>query len=147
MSLHLMQVHWQVIVFNPRPNRGKPLELRLPDELGNTWLSLLVENDDIFDNQENFQEYFPGLVLTADSSLGHCILGFRAVGTTNEDDETTDGTFIRLYYQESGEEKTLDFPLSNSSLQFNQIANNREQTVLADLKEQKLDLSSETNPE
>ena len=129
--------------FSPRPNRAKSLELRLPDELGNTWLSLLIENADIFDDLENFQDFFPGLVLTADSINGHCTLGFRAIGTTNDDNEATSSTFIRMYYQESGEGRTLDFPLTNSSLQFNQITNDRRNTILADLEAQKQALSSE----
>ncbi|MDX2302934.1 MAG: DUF4270 family protein [Microscillaceae bacterium] len=128
--------------FLPRPNRGKALEIRLPNYLGATWLELAKDDSELLSDQEQFLDEFPGLVLVADTLNGACMLGFQA-NISTDDLGKTQGTYLRVYYHEQGDEKYLDFPLVNTNLQFNQIDYDSDNPTLAALSTQKSILSSE----
>ena len=74
--------------FHPRPYRGREVELRLPDELGQEFLTLLIKQEKEMDSNENFKRYFNGLVLTG-ASDNEAILGFKAADSL---------TYLKLYY-------------------------------------------------
>jgi hypothetical protein len=97
-----------------------PVRVRLPNELGEDMFNKIINKEDEFDSNENFLDYFKGLVFVADDA--NTIAGFK-----------TDTTFkMNLYYhiqEVFNTDKVLTFSI-NSMNQFNNIESNREGTKL-----------------
>jgi len=109
--------------YRPRPLRGKEVEIRLPDRLGEEFLNLLVDKDDTMTDDENFRKYFKGILLDADPESG-AIMGFKASDTT---------CLLKLYYRIIGyteaEEHVADFKI-DTSLMFTHLEIDRTGTPL-----------------
>ncbi|MDO4163683.1 MAG: DUF4270 family protein [Bacteroides sp.] len=113
-------------VYTPRPGRKREVEIRLPDSLGQKWLTDIRVEDDYFDTQEKFKREFPGLAFVPEDD-GNCITGF-SVGDSS--------TIIKLYYKQitsTTSSHTLYFT-ANSDYTFNSVKHNRSNTALEDLE-------------
>ncbi|MDX1939498.1 MAG: DUF4270 family protein [Saprospiraceae bacterium] len=112
------------ISFYPRPNSGGELEIKLDDNLGLAIYNLAIERADELANNDNFQEYFKGIVLAADTSQSAAFIGFS---TESE---------MRLYYTDYSELPITPgkyvFPI-DGGLYFNRIETNRSGTNFAEL--------------
>lgn len=99
-----------------RPLNGSPVEIRLPDALGNDFLNRLKSPTDIsMRSVAAFLSYFKGMRLSTNSNA-KMIVGF------------TDNVIVRLYYKKQDlitQNKYVDFTLANKSHQFNNITINR----------------------
>jgi hypothetical protein len=60
----------------PKPETGDTLTVRLPDDLGNDLLNIIVNDDkEVLGTQDRFSAYFKGLAV-GPGELNNCILGF-----------------------------------------------------------------------
>lgn len=103
--LQLSDSHLFTFTYTPYPGRKKEVEVRLPDEMGQTLLDDLVAQADYFDTQDGFKKEFPGLALVAESD-GSCITGFMVNDTAMS---------INLHYHEISNtqtEQTLTFAVN-----------------------------------
>lgn len=102
------------IRFYPRPGKNDELEIPLNKEWGEDILEYLQANSsDLSD--DDFLELFKGFVIEASGSESNSVLGFGASDTT---------LFLKLYTHEPGplNPRSEHFlPMTNSSLQYNQI--------------------------
>jgi hypothetical protein len=135
-SLRYEANSWVTTEFTPRPRRGRPLKIRLPNQLGNELLELARLESEILTDAEQFSEYLRGFVLIPAAS-NTCMLGFTTITDTTQDR----GIFMRLYAHKGLTEYEYNFPITKSSIQFNQIKYDKNQTNLANLNTQKQDLS------
>ncbi|WP_299755870.1 DUF4270 family protein [uncultured Pontibacter sp.] len=114
--------------FAPRPVRKDTLAIDLSNALGQQWFDLKKASDDKIKDTQNFVAYFKGLGIEA--TAGNAVLGF-----------STAGAMVRLYYSEpaaSGGTRTVksyDFPLINSSLQYNKVEGDFTGSPLQGLKD------------
>jgi len=103
--------------FTPFHGRREKLEIRLPDELGNTLFRQLRDGDIRLSNQEYFRSYFNGLAFYGDRS-DNCINGFVV----------NDSSFcIHLHYRRI-EATTTDQVIAfrpNTTYNFNKIEHDR----------------------
>ena len=96
--------------FYPRPFRGRPVEIRLSDELGQEMLEMLVDGDESMEDDDSFREYFKGILLKG-SEPTSSIMGFKGQDTL---------CMMKLYYstQDYAEHEghVLDFHLDSTYL-------------------------------
>jgi hypothetical protein len=98
------------------------VKVRLPDALGQQLLDLMYRKSDTVTNLTSFVNFFKGLCIYSDSTNKGAIYSFR------------DSLIIRLYYHNPGAPANyfnVDFPMSNGSLQFNQVTIDRSATPLS----------------
>lgn len=127
--------------FEPRPRREDSVEIRLSDALGQELFDLVQNDAEEVENNQEFLDYFKGLVLVPGEDSAGAILGF---GLESE---------MVLYYaleQElpaKGSER-MRFGNVTGNFHFNQIITDREGTPLNSLLRQREALrSQETNEE
>lgn len=100
--------------FEPRPLRGRELEIRLSDDLGREFLSLLTNQEEEMEDDDSFRKYFNGVLLDSDVS-SRAILGFKGSDTI---------CMLKLYYRTASyaedEDHVLDFKL-DTSLMFTHV--------------------------
>jgi hypothetical protein len=128
------------VSFRPKPNRGKALQIRLSDVLGNDLFQSAKNELEIMTEEADFQAYFKGLALTPAEDDNAAVLGFSTGYNTENQNE---GLFIRLYYHEGDEEKHHDFTMANTPLQFNHIQSDKSNTAIVNLQSQPEDISSD----
>lgn len=107
-----------------KPNSSSPINIRLPDSLGQALLSKFRNNHSDIEDNDKFTDYFKGIYLTTDTLSSKTVYYF----TPN-----LNSGLIRLYYRKTGlfsEEQILDFPLT-AAKQFNHIAYNHTGTALS----------------
>ncbi|GAB3541116.1 hypothetical protein GCM10027443_39990 [Pontibacter brevis] len=111
--------------YTPRPVSKDTLNIPLPDELGQEWISLKKAGDSRLTDATSFFNYFKGLKLV--SNGGSAVIGFPVPAAK-----------VRLYYSETSNgnkvARTKDFPISTAALQYNQIATDVEGTALEGLE-------------
>lgn len=125
------------LTYLPKPNKEPDsLIIKLDDYFGEELFSLMKSDTAIFSDDDDFVDYFHGLVLVADNGQG--IVGFNASSSDVR-------IVIQTSSRHSDEEKELKyiFPLYSQSLQFNNIVSDRSATNLASLFEQKTALPNE----
>ena len=119
--------------FFPHPYNSRRLNIPLPDAWGEEIFTLMQDRADEVSSSDNFIKYFPGVCIKP--LLEGAVIGFKADSSC----------IIRLYYSEiQGEAvaKTFDFPLVDSTKQFNHIQSNRDNTSLNSLISQNTTLST-----
>lgn len=113
--------------FNPQPKKMDSLEIRLPDVKGNELFTKLKTKSTDVTNQENFLRYFKGLAVVS-SPTPAALLSFKV---------SDSALCMRVYYHEMGAtgivKRYIQFPVTNSHLQFNQLTINRAGTPIAGL--------------
>lgn len=110
----------------PRPGRAEEVNVRLPDAIGQKLLDDLVAENEVFDSQDDFKNYFPGIAITGESS-GQCITGFLVNDTAMT---------LTLYYEEISSERTekeLTFTV-NMDNAYTGIRHDRSGTALANIE-------------
>lgn len=125
----------------PKPFSSDSLAIPLKKALGQELLKMLIDKDTRLNNNEDFLNYFRGLVLTAGSN-GKSIVGFDA-----------EKAKIVLYYNYKGpdgfpKKGTVQLNLNDKQYQFNHVDADRNQTRLQALNYHSRELSAEaTNKE
>ena len=103
--------------FQAFPKKKKTVEVRLPDDFGTRLFEDMMAEKEVFDTQENFRNYLPGLAFVSDEN-GNCITGF----------EVSDSAFhLKMYYHSFGNNRT-DHELEmniNRSYAYTKIAHDR----------------------
>ncbi|HJU45492.1 MAG TPA: DUF4270 family protein [Chitinophagaceae bacterium] len=113
--------------FTLQPNRTDSVEIRLTDMKGNDLFTKLRNKDNDVTAQESFLRYFKGIALQPSVSSSSLI-----------NYKVTDSAFrMRLYYHEPGPDGPnnlyIEFPVTNTQLQFNQMVLNRNAAPLNSL--------------
>ncbi|MCR5715064.1 MAG: DUF4270 domain-containing protein [Bacteroidales bacterium] len=122
--------------FRPHPRRTKPVEIRLPDAMGEDLLEKIRNSADEMTTTEKFRRYFKGFALVPDEN-DHAVLGYHAVDTM---------FFMQLYYHtimEYRTDYTITFPI-HPGYQFNQYQFDRTGTPTEGLVDSETDLFSYT---
>ena len=120
--------------FNPKPRRTEPVEIRLPDAMGEDLLEKIRNSADEVSTVEKFRRYFKGFALVPDEA-DQAVLGFHAVDTM---------FFMQLYYHtimEYRTDYTITFPI-HPGYQFNQYRFDRTGSPTEGLVDGETDLSS-----
>ena len=121
--------------FSPHPLRGRAVELRLSDELGNELLDKVMDGDADTEDDEAFQSWFKGLLLTSGDPAGS-ILGFHGKDTL---------CMMKLYYRSQDyaepEEHVLEFQLDTTYM-FTHVEHDFSGTSLEQLTDRNEELSS-----
>jgi len=121
-----------LIDYYPQPNSTMDtLFIKIDDAIGNGLFSLLKEDSDILSSDENFINYFPGLVLLANEMYKGSIVGFNA---------TSDDLKLILYTHRSvlnTGKINYGFSMENSEKQFNNIIHDFASTQLNPLTSQR----------
>jgi len=125
------------LTYTPRPSKSADsLKIKLRDAVGIDLFTKLEEESEIYDNDENFINYFHGLVLVASDAYEGSVIGFK----------TTPESAKLVLYTSRGNitTKTIkyEFKLENSRKQFNNITYDFNSTSLASLTQQKDELSN-----
>jgi hypothetical protein len=118
------------LTYTPKPSDDY-IEIRLSDDLGREFFTKLVNGDDEFASEAEFLDYFPGLLVEAESNGNSAIIGFSAVDTS---------LYMDLHYHRIDlelEDLEFKFGLYSQSYQFNQINVDRSGTVLDSWTEQR----------
>ena len=77
------------LTFMPKPLRGRPVELRLDDGLGEELLDKVISSDAEVEDDDSFKEWFKGLVVEAEETSGS-IVGFSSSDSLS---------MMKLYYR------------------------------------------------
>lgn len=129
------------ISLSPKPFSSDSLAIPLKKSLGQEFFKMLINKDSRLNSNEDFLNYFKGLVLTTGDN-GKSVLGFDA-----------EKLKIVLYYNYKGadgfpKKGTVQFNLNDKQYQFNHIDADRNKTRLQALHYQSRELSAEaTNKE
>jgi hypothetical protein len=125
------------ITYTPKPNNSEDsLTIKINDNIGLDLFTKLKENSDVISDNENFINYFKGLVLVADETYGGSIIGFKASAADLK---------FRLHTSRGTQDvDTLiyEFAMNTSSKQFNNITYDFSATRLNSLDEQRNELPS-----
>ncbi len=125
------------LTYTPKPNGNiDTLSIKLHNAIGNDLFSKLKNESDIYDSDENFINYFHGLVLTASDSYEGSIIGFKASAASVKLVMYTSRSDINI------ETICYEFKLENLAKQFNNITFDFTSTQLQNLTEQNEELSS-----
>lgn len=125
------------LTYLPTPSsRIDTLAINLHDNIGIDLFTKLKDKSDIFDSNENFVNYFHGLVLAASDAYEGSIIGFK----------TTPADAKLILYSSRGDINTeticYEFKLENFTNQFNNITHDFTSTPLQNLVSQNEALSS-----
>ena len=108
--------------FIPRPNSGEEVEVRLPDEMGQDFLTRFHSRD-VQVNSDYFEDYFKGLVVIPEGADNQSLLSFQVADSS---------AVLVLHYHiidEKENEQELTFT-PNTSTQFNHYEHDRSGTAL-----------------
>ena len=118
------------------PRITDSIEIRLADETGQELFTKFREKADEMKNTDDFINYFKGIYIAPDPASTAVMYGF-ADGTAK----------LKLYYHQSNlfnQEKNINFFITQSQYQFNQIITDRTGTAIESLNAAKPELSSES---
>lgn len=108
--------------FTPRPLSGEKVLVRLPDEMGQDFLTRFHKRD-IQVSSDYFEDYFKGLVVIPEITDNRSILSFQVADSS--------ATLVLHYHiiDEKENEQVLTF-IPNTTTQFNHIDHDRSGTVM-----------------
>jgi len=111
-------------IFKPHPHGKDSIHIRLPDDLGKTWLAEAKKTNNYFQSVTTFLDHFKGV--TVKSASGSSIFGISG-----------DKVKIRIYYKDLVSELITqlkyELPYTSSSFAFNRITADRTGTPLENL--------------
>jgi len=124
------------IIYTPKPhNTFDTLAIKINDAVGIDLFTKLKEESEIFDNNDNFLNYFHGLVLMGSDAYEGSIIGFKANAASAK----------LLMYTTRGDIDSkrilYEFKLENFAKQYNNITYDFTSTPLENLTEQRNELS------
>lgn len=111
--------------FRARPRRTVPLEIRLPDAMGQDILQKMKDRDDVVSTAEKFRRWFKGFALVPDGN-DEALLGFKGADST---------FYMKMYYHtvmETKTEYTVTFPVLQR-YEYNQYSFDRQHSAIKDL--------------
>lgn len=120
--------------FKPYPNIDKELSIPIDYIFASELFYGLIEQSDYFQSNDNFLKFLPGLVIKSDSLNTKSIIRYFA---------SSNNLFLRLYIKQKeliNESYTIDFPIINTSYQFNIIKHNRTKDINNILQRDKISL-------
>jgi len=100
--------------FWSRPNSKEKFEIRLPDELGQEFFYLMYYQSIVFDSQDHFRRYFPGIAILPELN-DNCITGFAV----------NDSSMCLTMYYRKLEASTTDLTITitpNSTYRFSKAS-------------------------
>lgn len=124
--LPLEETPVHTFTLRPRPGQTEEVYVHLPDEWGERLLERLVEEDEVFDSQDDFKNEFPGLAFVPEDN-GSCITGYLVNDSS---------IVITLYYKDIGT-STADNSLTfkaNVDNAYTGIQHDRSGTPLASIQ-------------
>ena len=124
--LPLEETPVHTFTLRPRPGESETVYVHLPDQWGEELLERLIEQDEVFDSQDNFKNEFPGLAFVPEDN-GNCITGYLVNDSS---------TVITLYYKDIGTattENSLTYKV-NTSNAYTGIQHDRTGTPLASIQ-------------
>jgi hypothetical protein len=134
------------ISFTPKPNKETDsLFIKMDNVLGEEIFNKILYND--INNSDDFLQYFKGLAIIPDTSQSNHVIGFNALASSG----TTGSSKMRLFYtikDDDNEDNSyyLDFFISNTAKQFNEIDTDLSGTTLGDFEDvEEIKLSENTN--
>lgn len=109
--------------FKPMPNRQDTVFVKMDAVFGDALFQKLKKRE--ITTEDEFIEYFKGLVIRSVSENSSCMMGFKTTGS------------LQLFYSkkvsESGTSLLKEFTIDDVSKQFNRISLDRTGTILKDL--------------
>jgi len=127
----------------PQPRSGQTVSIKINDNFGKYLFNEFRDHPENFTTNDIFLlQYLYGLYLAVDTTQSHVVIGYKAFDST---------LMFRLYFHRQGlttSNLEYDFPLTNSSKQYNQISGYYSDLPLSLLKTQRDRLqSSKSNGE
>ncbi len=104
--------------YTPYPGWKREVEVRMPDEFGQEIFDDILDEKNVFDSQERFHGYFPGLALKPDET-GSCMMGISVNDSS---------MYMKMYYRildNTITEKDLYFG-ANTSCAFTHVDHERD---------------------
>ena len=104
------------LVFYPRPSSKEKIAIGLNKEFGQEIFDYLKQSQDDEFKDDEFNNFFKGLVLVPDEMTGNSIIGYMVSDTS---------LLVKIYshtVDNELENKEIILPLKNKNLQFNQIS-------------------------
>ncbi|MBG9374855.1 DUF4270 family protein [Panacibacter sp. DH6] len=115
-----------------RPIQADSISIRLSDELGKEWLSMLQQADEYVKAPSTFRNYFKGLCIKAGGTDG-VVFGFK------------DSIAVRLHFSKKDiypVSRYVQFDINNREYQFNNISTDRQGTAISTISSANNELSS-----
>jgi hypothetical protein len=103
------------LIFYPKPATKEKISIRLDGDFGKEIFDYLNQAQDDEFKDDEFNNFFKGLVLVPDEMTGNSIIGYQVTDTS---------LLVRIYTHTVENELTnheINFPVINKNLQFNQI--------------------------
>ncbi len=119
--------------YYPKPSSSDDVRVRM-DVFGKTLFDAIQDSPGQMLDDDDFEDWIYGMVLVPDTLNNKAVIGY---------DASEDSLVLRLYTHLSTTETTElyhDFPLTNSSDQFNSITNNTKELALSELTSIKMKL-------
>lgn len=120
------------VTFLPRPNTSDSITIKIDNEIGQSFFDLIMENSDLLDDDDDFINYFNGLVLVP-SENNQCIVGFDVDAKLN---------LYSHYNDISTVENIVELNINSTTKQFNNIVHNFSGTPLENLSNQNSNIKS-----
>ncbi len=123
------------ISFTPKPNKETDsLFIKMDNNLGEEIFNKILYND--VNNSDDFLQYFKGLAIIPDTTESNHVIGFNALASSG----ITGNSSMRLYYtikDDDSEDNSyyIDFFISNTAKQFNEIDTDLSSTTLGDFED------------
>ncbi len=125
-QLPLEETPVHTFTLHPRPGESDDVYVHLPDEWGEQLLERLVDEDEVFDSQDDFKNEFPGVAFVPEEN-GSCITGYLVNDSS---------TVITLYYKDISNtitDKSLTFK-TNTENAYTGIQHDRTGTPIASIR-------------
>jgi hypothetical protein len=122
------------VSFKPKPSSNPKVKIRLSDQIGRDFLTLMQEKDESLSSFEKFREYFKGLAISP-GNPSSAILSFPCDSTMN----------IELHTHRKGIEKEAviqKFPVGSANTSFNHFASDKTGTPISQIVKQLIKIPS-----
>lgn len=129
--------------FKLRPEEGREIYIRLPNDMGQYWLEGIQNSDENFELDTDFQSFFKGIAIFPEDTINTWSAAFYGEGDIT-DGGVSNSLEIRLYYtNKNAEEATYySFITSNSDYIYTHYTVDHEGTILEMLNGDNTEVSS-----
>ncbi|KAA5823343.1 DUF4270 domain-containing protein [Algibacter amylolyticus] len=132
------------VTFTPRPNSATDsIYIALNTNIGEEIFNKIRDNE--INTTDDFVQYFNGLTVIPDATTNSHVLGFNFKSYS----DLIDNTSMRIFYTENisdsseGNDQVIDFFIPNTSMQFNSISANLDNTTISGLSTTGTTISSD----
>lgn len=116
-----------------KPNAGKNLTVKLVETFGKNLFDIIYNEGEEIESQDNFNKYLKGFALIPSGTTGNSVMQFSMADSI---------AIMRLYYHAGQEDYTIDFNIYQTSVQYNKISANYNNSILKELKTKEYSLPS-----